>query len=375
MDTTPQEPTSAPTPQGEPRDVEITLTGALAHISLTRPKALNALNDAMRRDISEAIPRFTRDPNVYAMLTDSAFPRAFCAGGDIRELSTLAQHDIEQGRKSLADEYRMNWQIECFPKPTISLINGLCVGSGVGLTLYNTHRVAGENYSFAMPETGIGLFPDLGVCSVLAKLPDNIGTYLGLTGRAIGAADALALGFVTHCISAQQFPEIIDALRNVMPVDPLLDDRHEEREGAILEPLHGLIADTFSGGTMEEIIAALGKIAAGTGSSAVFCEKLLEDLSARSPTSLKVTLSHLKASATRGLSETLEIDHRIASRCLEGSDFHEGVRALIIDKDNSPVWKPAKLEDVTEENVLNYFKEWEGNDLKLPTRIEMQGNK
>jgi enoyl-CoA hydratase/carnithine racemase len=354
------------------QDIVITQHGAAVCMTLNRPKALNALNDAMRARIAEVLPGYMRNPEVYAVVLQSASDRAFCAGGDVRELSALAHRDLALARKSLADEYRLNWQLDCFSKPTVSLMDGMCVGSGVGLTLYNTHRVAGENYSFAMPETGIGLFPDLGVCKALAALPDNVGIYLGLTGRSIGRADAYTLGLVTHCISAGCFPEIISALADAEPVDPLLDGRHSDPGLPHLDTYRGVINRVFSGATVEEIIDNLTERAGSTDQAAPFCQAILDELAARSPTSLKITLRHLHESRGRGLRETLEWDHCLAGRCMAAPDFHEGVRAILIDKDRTPSWQPATLAAVSDHMVNKYFQKFGADDLELKLREQMQ---
>ncbi len=161
-------------------------------------------------------------------LIGSSSERAFCAGGDVREMAEWGRTRMAEARQSLAAEYALNWALDRFVKPTVSLIDGVVMGGGVGISLYGTHRVAGERYRFAMPETGIGLFPDDGVSHVLARMPDEIGMYLALTGRSVGPADAYRLELVTHCIPARQFAEIQAAVREADPVDPVLDTRHEE---------------------------------------------------------------------------------------------------------------------------------------------------
>lgn len=354
------------------QEVVIAQQGAAISITLNRPKALNALNDAMRARIADVLPSYMRDPEVYAIVFQSASDRAFCAGGDVRELSALARRDVKLARRSLADEYSLNWQLDCFNKPSVSLMNGMCVGSGVGLTLYNTHRVAGENYSFSMPETGIGLFPDLGVCKVLADLPDNVGIYLGLTGRSIDRADAYALGLVTHCIPAGQFPEIVAALADAQPVDPLLDGRDTDPGLPSLEAYRGVINRVFDGRTIEEIIESLSERAASTDPAAVFCQSTLDALSARSPMSLKITLRHLHESRGRGLRATLEMDHCLAGHCMAAEDFHEGVRAVLVDKDHAPAWQPATLDEISDDVVNKYFQKIGDDDLVLKAREDMQ---
>lgn len=352
-------------------DIEIGVEGALALVTLDRGKALNALTTAMRAELAAALPRFARDPQVYAMAIRSASPKAFCAGGDVRETVAWSRSDPERARRALADEYRLNWQLECFTKPTVSLIDGVVMGSGVGLTIFGTHRVAGEGYAFAMPETAIGLFPDVGVAHVLARLPGAVGFYLGLTGRTIRRADAYALGLVTHCIPRARFAEIVAGLADAQPVDPLLDDRHQDPDESELELAahRDLIANCFSAPTVERIRARLTRV---QGGAAEFAAAVLADLDQRAPTSLAVTLRHIQDAAARDLRQTLEIDYRLACRFLDGHDFPEGVRAALIDKDHRPTWRPGRIEDVSEAMVDAYFAPLGAGELVLPTRQEMQ---
>lgn len=356
--------------QSTPPDVLINRNGAAATIVLNRARALNALTKAMRKTIADAIPGMARDAGLYAVLIRSANPKAFCAGGDVRETIALYRDDPARAYNALADEYRLNWTLECFSKPTVSLMDGIVMGSGVGITIYNTHRVAGANYKFAMPETAIGLFPDVGVVHPLARLSDEVGTYLGLTGRTIKRADAFALGLVTHCIDGEHFDTIEAALGDAQTVDPLLDNMHKDPGPGELEPHRETISHCFSADEVEEIITRLKNVA---GSSRPFAEAVLEDLSKRSPTSLKITLRHLRRATDAGLDDVLTADQRIACRCLAEHDFAEGVRAVLVDKDNLPVWQPATLADVSEASVKAYFEPLpDGEDLKLPSRSEMQ---
>jgi enoyl-CoA hydratase len=340
--------------------IAIDRTGALGRIVLDRPEALNALTAAMRAAIAAAMPGFARDPITYAVLIRSACPRAFSAGGDIREISAAARERPAEAREWMRQEYALNWLLECFSKPTVSLIDGMVMGSGVGISLYGTHRVAGEGYSFAMPETAVGLFPDDGVACVFARLPNETGTYLGLTGRRIGRADAYRLGLATHCIGRRHFTQIEQALSQADPVDEVLDALHEDPGPAEIDGERELIERHFSAGARR--IGAVG----------CWCENVLADLDARSPTSLKITLRHIREARDRDLRHTLMVDYRLGRRCLEAHDFHEGVRAALIDKDQKPRWRPDRLEDVSQAMVDRYFAPLPGDELVLPTRQEMQ---
>lgn len=351
-------------------DVSIVRRGAAARVELTRVKALNALTTEMRRQIAESIPAFARDANLYVVVLRSASPKAFSAGGDVRELVAWAKSDPARAKAAFADEYRLNWTLECFSKPTVSLMDGMVMGSGVGISLYNTHRVAAERYSFAMPETAIGLFPDVGAAHALSRLPDEIGTYLGLTGRSILRTDAFALGLATHCIPAAHFDDIETALADAQPIDRLLDGLHQDPGPGTLAPHAGLIHDCFSAATVEDIVERLEQV---TGGGAEFAAGIRADLAKRSPTSLKITLRHLREARNHTLSDVLSTDYRLACRCLDGHDFAEGVRAALIDKDNLPVWSPVRLADVRDALVNEYFAPLGlGEELRLATRAQMQ---
>jgi enoyl-CoA hydratase len=269
----------------------------------------------------------------------------------------------------MAAEYALNWRLDCFTKPTVALMDGAVMGSGVGITLYGTHRVAGERYRFAMPECGIGLFPDDGVSWALARLPDAIGMYLALTGRSIGRGDAYRLGLVTHCIPAARFGEIRRALAEADPVDPLLDARHEEPDGGDLEPLRETIARSFGAASVAEIVA---RLEAERGAARAWAEGVLADIGRCSPTSLEVTFRHVREAAGLDLAVTLARDYRLACRFLAGHDFYEGVRAALIDRDRAPQWRPGRLAEVSLATLEAYFAPLERSELQLASRGEMQ---
>lgn len=350
-------------------ELKTAVEGSMALVTLDRPKALNALTAAMRARLAGSMWSYARDPQVYAVVMQSTSAKAFSSGSDVREVIAWAREDMARARRAFADEYALNWQCECFSKPTIPLIDGMVMGGGVGISMYGTHRVAGEGYRFAMPETLIGLFPDVGVCHVFARLPDSVGVFLGLTGRMVGRADAYALGLVTHCIASRHFDAIKADIADAWPVDPALDDRHEDPGPGELAPRLDVIARCFSAPTVEEIVARLEAV---TGEARGWAEEVLADLCRRSPLSLKVTLRHIAEARTRDLRETLELDYRLACRFLDGHDFYEGVRAALIDKDGKPAWQPARLEDVTPEMVDACFAPLGAGDLALPTRRDMQ---
>ncbi len=349
--------------------VEVSRHGAVAAFTLNRPAALNAFDDEMRRVFADEVPRIARNSDVYVVVLKSASAKAFCAGGDVRAIVAVARTDLAVAKAYFAGEYKLNWALDCFSKPTVSLIDGLCMGSGAGLSLYNTHRVAGENYKFAMPETAIGLFPDVGVAHVLARLPEPVGLYLGLTGRTIERADAHWLGLATHCIAAAQFPFIIEQLADSQPIDPLLDGLHQEQKPGPLKRDLPMIEDLFSGSSLGDI---LQKLQRASGAAQPFATATLAELRKRSPVALAITDRHIRSARQLDLRETLLQDYRVATRCLEQPDFEEGVRAALIDKDGRPRWQHARAEDVTADEVASYFAPLGADELDLPTRAQMQ---
>jgi enoyl-CoA hydratase len=338
-------------------------------IALNRPRALNALTSAMRAAIGKAFGAWARDPQVYAAVIVSDTDRAFCAGGDVREMVECGRRNLEEARRLLAEEYALNWQLDCFSKPTVSLIDGVVMGSGVGISIYGTHRVAGERYRFAMPETGIGLFPDDGVCWIFAQMPDEIGMYLALTGRSLARADAYRLGLITHCLPAAQFAEVRAAIADADPIDPVLDTRHADPGPGELDALRPAIARCFGRAGVEAIIASLE---AERGEARTWADGVLQDLARGSPTSLKVTHRHLRQAGALSLAATLAQDYRLACRFMEGHDFSEGVRAALIDRDRAPKWQPAHLAEVSEAMVEAYFAPLGAAELQLTSRAEMQ---
>jgi len=350
-------------------EVVIEQRGAAAVITLNRVHSHNAITTAMRSAIAASIPRIARDPNTCALIIQAAGEKAFSAGGDVREVVALAREKPDEARRSIAEEYELCWLLECFSKPTVSLIDGVVMGSGVGLTAYNTHRVAGERYRFAMPETGIGLFPDDGVAFVLSGLPDEMGMYLGLTGRQVGRADAFRLGLATHCMPAARFEEVRAALADAQTVDPLLDGLHVDPGPGELAPHRDVIRRCFSGLSVEDIVARL-KSERYDGKA--FAEGALADLERASPLSLKLTFRHIREAGALGLRLTLVRDYRLATRCMKGGDFFEGVRARLVDRDNAPRWSPRQLRDVTDTLLEDYFAPRSTGELLLKTRQEMQ---
>lgn len=348
--------------------VAIARHGAVVTVTLDRPARLHAIDDRMRSVLAAALPGLARDINLYAMLIRASPARAFSAGGDLRELHDQLAADPALVAANLRREYTLIWELECFPKPTISLIDGAVMGSGVGLTLFGTHRVAGPGYSFRMPETAIGFFPDVGVAHAFARMPGEIGVFLGLTGRAIGRADALKLGLATHCIEPDQFDGIEAALAAADTVDPVLDGLHRDPGPAPLDAYAEVIQRCFGAPTVAQIVDRLH----AERQQRDWCAAVAAELQGRSPLALEVTLRHIREAGDLDLRQTLVRDYRIACRLIAAPDFRAAVRATLIEKTGKPDWRPARLGDVTQAMVERILAPMPGTELVLATMAEAQ---
>jgi enoyl-CoA hydratase len=323
----------------------------------------------MQKALAGWYPRLAKDAGVYAVLQRSAIDGTFSVGGDVREILSLAEGDLGAARAALAAELALCWAHECFSKPTVSLIDGAVMGTGVGFTLFGTHRVAGEGYRFRMPETAIGYFPDCGVAHAFARMPHGIGFYLGLTGAEVGPADALALGLATHCIPRAQFAEIAARLADADPVDPILDGRHRDPgQGPLLETSER-IARYFEAPTLADILARLDKPRA---EDRPWAEEVLSQLRTRAPLALCLTFRAIRNAVHLDIRDTLIQDFRLAWRLAADPDFREGATARLIDKSRQPRWRHARIEDVPESLVAEYFAPLGADELRLPSRVEMQ---
>ncbi len=343
--------------------------GAAGLIVLARPEAQNALTVAMRAELAAAFPQWARDPGIYAVVSRSAVPRAFCVGGDIREMSRLMREDAAAARRGLADELRLCWLIECFSKPLVSLIDGAVMGTGVGISLYGTHRVAAAGYRFAMPEVRLGYFPDCAVTHMLSRLPDGIGLYLGLTGRMLGPADALHLGLVTHCIDAAHFAPIEARIADADPVDPVLDALHQEPGPAPIATESRRIARYFGAPGLSQIIASLE---AAPEADRDWARDVLADLARGSPLALRVTEAAIRRAAGLDLRQTFAQDYRLAWRFVDEADVQAGVKTILVEKSGPPSWQPARIEAVSDARVDAFFAPLGADELVIASRAAMQ---
>lgn len=323
-------------------------------VTLNRPKALNAINYDMIAKLSAQYIEWAGDPDVYGVVLQSSGGRAFCSGGDLKALyENWKSGKLKDILASYASEYQHNWTLDRFIKPHVSLMDGYVFGGGVGISLYGTHKVAGENYRFAMPEAGIGFFPDIGATHFLTQMPGQIGLYLALTGNQIDRSDAYALGLLTHCIDASEFDVITASMCDADPIDPVLDGRHQDPGPSKLLEIQDQIDQYFSHDSVEEILEALENT---KGVSSTWASETAQAIRKCSPLSLKVAFRQMRNSGQPTLEEALELDGRIAYSFLSGDEFYEGIRALLIDKDGKPNWSPSTLQEVSDELVQGYFE-------------------
>jgi len=326
--------------------------GAAGIVTLNRPKALNAITHDMIRQLTAKLEAWKADDGVTRIIVRANGERAFSAGGDLRGVTVRGRQ--EEALVFFADEYRLNAAIKRYPKPYIALIDGIVMGGGVGVSIHGSHRVAGEKFQFAMPEVGIGFFPDVGGTWMLPRLKGKIGTFCALTGERLKAADALFAGVCTHHVSAARFADLTEALCGNVSVDATLAAFAEPAPGGEIASKAGLIDRLFAGNEIEDILAALDREAAG-GSEAAWAAKIAALIRTKSPTSLRVALEQMKRGAGWTFEECMKAEYRIVSRVLYQDDFYEGVRAVIVDKDNAPRWNPPVLAEVSPQAIEALF--------------------
>ena len=333
-------------------DILIRVDGHAGFISLNRPSALNALTLPMVHAMTAALRAWADDAAVKCVVIDHADGRGFCAGGDIAFLRNSAINDGGMsGRKFFHDEYQLNHLLFTFPKPVVAFMDGITMGGGVGISQPARFRVATENTKFAMPETGIGLFPDVGGGWYLSRLEGRMGQYLALTGARVAGAECLALGLATHYLpsSALADAKARIAAEDVARIDGILGTLSETPETKIVETLSH-INRHFAADQFEDILLNL------EGDKSEWAMKELATLRTKSPQTCKVALRQLSESLKlTDFADNMAMEYRIASRVLVRPDFAEGVRAVIVDKDNAPQWDPAMPEGVTEDLINDIF--------------------
>jgi enoyl-CoA hydratase len=335
----------------EAPEVLIRMDGAVGRITLNRPQALHALTTNMCRIMIEALTTWIDNSIVKLVLIDHAGERGFCAGGDIRMLADSGAGDGRLAREFFFTEYRLNTLLHDYPKPLIAFMDGITMGGGVGLSRPCRFRVATERTTFAMPETGIGLFPDVGGGWYLSRMSDHIGLWLALTGARIKAADCELTCFATDYVESARLPELkARIVAEPAAVETLLTEFEGDAGRPALAAHQDEIARLFAGDSVEAIVADLE--AADTD----WAREQLAILKTKSPQTMKVAFRQLQlGGAMKSFADNMAMEYRIGARVVQRHDFLEGVRAVIVDKDNAPKWDPPSLEGVSEAMLDGIF--------------------
>ncbi|XP_068602357.1 3-hydroxyisobutyryl-CoA hydrolase, mitochondrial [Brachionichthys hirsutus] len=354
--------------QVEP-EVLLQNVGNAGVITINRPKVLNALNLTMIRQIYPQLQNWENDKETDIVIIKGAGGKAFCAGGDIRAVTEAGKVGDSLSEDFYREEYILNNAIGKCRKPYIALIDGITMGGGVGLSVHGRFRVATEKTLFAMPETAIGLFPDVGGGYFLPRLRGKLGLFLALTGFRLKGRDVQRAGVATHFVESKKIPELQQELVELK--SPSAEDVSrvlrsyqnlsslDSEKPFVLETHLADIDRLFSSSSMEGIVQNL------KADGSAFANKQAEILSRMSPTSMKMTFRQLRDGAALSLQEALVVEYRLSQACMRGCDFYEGVRALLVDKDQSPKWSPSSLEEVTEEMVERCFSSLGEKDLTL----------
>ena len=342
--------------------------GAVGVIRLNRPKAINAVTLEMFRDIDKALDAFEADPAVSVILLEGAGERGLCAGGDIRALYESSKVRGDLGRVLWREEYILNARIAKFPKPYVAFMDGIVMGGGVGLSAHSSHRIVTERTKLAMPEVGLGFFPDVGGTFLLSHAPGEIGTYFGLTGHTMNGPDAIYARFADAVVPSSKLAILREALIEVRPgttsdqVKALIDGFATGETAGPVAAMQGKIDAWFAHDRMQDIVASLQR----DGSE--LAQSTLKTLNEKSPRGMVVALKLLRLARTASsLEQCLVREYRAALEVFKSDDFREGVRAAVIDKDRNPKWSPARIEDVTSEMVAPYFAEIGADELVFDT--------
>lgn len=359
-------------------EVLFEVKGQVGLITLNRPQALNALTLNMVRRMNEQLALWADDPMVQVVAVRGG-GRAFCSGGDVKAVA-LAIKSGDPAQMSLArdffrEEYTLNHRIHTYPKPYISLIDGIVMGGGKGISAHGSHCIISENTLFAMPETSIGFFPDVGGGYFLPRCPGQTGTYLALTSTRIGPVDCIYIGFATHYVPAASFAALTDALVATDfgggdKTDRRKDSHHRVDElvaafaiepsgDSLIAPVRPQIDDCFGHDSIEGILTAL------EAEGGDFAMTTLQAMYGMSPTSLKIALAQIRRGETLHFARVMTMEYRLSQAIVQSHDFYEGIRAALIDKDRQPQWQPSRVSDVSAEAVEAAFAPLGENDLIL----------
>jgi enoyl-CoA hydratase/carnithine racemase len=333
-------------------------SGRLGIITLNRPQALNATNEIMLTAMYQQLQDWATRSDISAVIIRSSSEKAFCAGGDVRAL----YQDLQAGKGPedidfFAHEYKLNYLIGTYPKPYICLLNGIVMGGGAGISIHGSHRVGCQSLVFAMPETAIGLFTDIGSSYFFNRMPGCLGRYLALSGARINVADAIYAGIVDYCISSQHFDDVIQSLADAEfsegsaheTVNRVLEDYAIKADKSFYEDQQTFIDGIFCGETVEAMLDYLSH------DDGEWSQAVLAHLAQKSPTSLLVNLELLKRAEGQDLKFCLAQDYTVVQTMLGHHDFCEGVRAVLVDKDMSPQWQPSSIAEMTVDQVKAYF--------------------
>jgi enoyl-CoA hydratase len=332
-------------------------------VVLNRPEALNALSLDMIEAIAAALERWRNDPDVRAVMFVGAGERAFCAGGDIKAFYYAGQHHHQSGQEGpvpgvfFAHEYALNRQIFHYPKPAIAVMNGITMGGGYGIAGHCRYRIATERTVFAMPEVGIGFYPDVGSVFHLLRAPNFYGHYLALTGLSINGSEMVHARLADYFVNSSKIKELKDFIYKSDDVyEAILRFADPVPDSAFLVAYSAEIADVFCQDSPEKMITNLA------ASRSVLAQRALEALRQKSPTSIKVTCAYLQRAAGMNFDEIIATDLILTQNFIQKHDFYEGIRAQVIDKDKNPRWSPASLSAVLEADIERYFRAPEHNN-------------
>ncbi|EJF77968.1 Probable enoyl-CoA hydratase echA8 [Candidatus Bartonella washoeensis] len=331
-------------------DISFTKEGRAGIIKLTRPSALNALNQRMVFAFKKALSSWETDDDISCVLIEGE-GRAFCAGGDVIEIYHMGK--TASSYQYFSDQYRLNVDIRRFPKPYVSFLNGICMGGGVGISIHGSYRIVTENTLFAMPEASIGFFSDVGASFFLPPLPDYFGVYLALTGARIKWGDCLNLGLATHAVPEAELEYVRKAIIEQGSPISALNERATIRDYETSHKIRCVISACFGTYTLEECMELLYK---KSNEGILFAKECYDILQSHSPTSLRVIWKQMKQNPSQTLEDCMKIENRIAHHMINSHNFREGVRAMLIDKDKTPKWQPDKLQNVTDEMIDSYFQ-------------------
>jgi enoyl-CoA hydratase len=333
-------------------DVLVHVEGGVGRLRLDRPKAIHALTTPMCEVMSQALLKWRADPNVEVVVIDHADGRGFCAGGDVVMLARSGNEDAQEAKRFFFAEYRLNHLLFTYDKPTVAIMDGVTMGGGVGISLPCDYRIATENTRLAMPETGIGLFPDVGGGWYLSRVPGRVGQFMALTGARLDGAECLYLQLATHYVEQSGIEELVERIMKAPGrAKGALGTASTAVPEARIERNLPQISKLFASDRLEEVLSAL------EADESDWADSELATLRTKSPLSCKVSLRLLAEGANRAsFADEMRADYALAGRVVRTHDFREGVRALLIDKDNAPVWDPATPEEVTDEMLDVLFE-------------------